>query len=145
MTEAASALQPLFRERGVRLEVEMGDGTHVEVDPAQVSRALRNVLTNAVQHAPAGSAVVLSAGHHGARQVLRVADRGPGIAPEDLPHVFERFYRADRSRGASAGGSGIGLTIARELARANGGDVWVELTGSSGTVFAIGLPVAARS
>jgi two-component system sensor histidine kinase BaeS len=145
MTEAASALQPLFRERGVRLEVEMGDGTHVEVDPAQVSRALRNVMTNAAQHAPAGSAVVLSAGHDGARQVLRVADRGPGIAPEDLPHVFERFYRADRSRGASAGGSGIGLTIARELARANGGDVWVELTGSSGTVFAIGLPVAARS
>jgi two-component system sensor histidine kinase BaeS len=145
MTEAASALQPLFRERGVRLEVEMGDGTHVEVDPAQVSRALRNVMTNAAQHAPAGSAVVLSAGHDGARQVLRVADRGPGIASEDLPHVFERFYRADRSRGASAGGSGIGLTIARELARANGGDVWVELTGSSGTVFAIGLPVAARS
>jgi two-component system sensor histidine kinase BaeS len=145
MTEAASALQPLFRERGVRLEVEMGDGTHVEVDPAQVSRALRNVMSNAVQYAPAGSAVVLSAGNDGTRQVLRVADRGPGIAPEDLPHVFERFYRADRSRGASAGGSGIGLTIARELARANGGDVWVELTGSSGTVFAIGLPVAARS
>jgi two-component system sensor histidine kinase BaeS len=71
-----------------------------------------------------------------------VTDAGPGIAAEDLPHVFERFYRADRSRqaGERRGGSGIGLTIARELLAANGGTVQVERTGPEGTTFAIGLP-----
>jgi signal transduction histidine kinase len=74
--------------------------------------------------------------------VVRVADAGQGIAADDLPHIFERFYRADRARQAASprAGSGIGLTIARELLRANGGEVWVERTGPDGTVFAIGLP-----
>jgi signal transduction histidine kinase len=74
--------------------------------------------------------------------LVRVTDAGPGIEPADLPHVFERFYRADRSRqaGTSQGGSGIGLTIARELLAANGGSVDVERTGSEGTTFVIGLP-----
>lgn len=76
---------------------------------------------------------------------IRVTDAGPGIAEADLPHVFERFYRADRSRqpGAADGGSGIGLTIARELLAANGGSIQVERTGPGGTTFAIDLPAGA--
>jgi len=74
--------------------------------------------------------------------VIRITDAGPGIAPEDLPHVFERFYRADQARGAGEprSGSGIGLTIARELLAANGGRIGVEQTGPGGTTFTIGLP-----
>ena len=77
--------------------------------------------------------------------LLRVTDAGPGIAAEDLPHVFERFYRADQARGAGEprSGSGIGLTIARELLAANGGRISVERTGPGGTTFAIALPRAA--
>ena len=75
---------------------------------------------------------------------LTIADDGPGIAESDLPHVFERFYRADVSRG-STGGSGIGLTIARELLAANGGSIEVERTGPSGTTFLVSLPSASPS
>lgn len=77
----------------------------------------------------------------GTRAEIRVTDEGPGIAEEDVPNVFERFYRADRSRGRSAG-SGIGLTVARELIAANRGSVEIESTGAAGTTFRIALPPA---
>ena len=146
VADARSALEPLFRERGVTLTVpEPLSEANVHVDPVQVARALRNVLTNAAQHAPAGSEVSLQVAAAPGTVTIRVTDAGPGIAEQDLVHVFERFYRADRSRqpGASNGGSGIGLTIARELLAANGGSIEVERTGPDGTSFAIGLPVAA--
>jgi two-component system OmpR family sensor kinase len=73
---------------------------------------------------------------------IRISDSGPGIPAVDLPHVFERFYRADVSRGAAPSGSGIGLTIARELLAANGGAIEVERTGPSGTTFLVRLPLA---
>ncbi len=72
---------------------------------------------------------------------IRITDEGPGIADEDLPYIFERFYRADRSRGRTPG-SGIGLTVARELIVANGGSVDVEATGPTGTTFRVTLPAA---
>jgi two-component system sensor histidine kinase BaeS len=142
------ALAPLFRERGVQLAVSTVPpqlGGHI--DAIQVERALRNVLTNAAQHSAEGATVHVSVEAEGSRALIRVTDAGPGIAPADLPHVFERFYRADRSRQAVAshGGSGIGLTIARELLAANGGSVEVENTGPGGTTFVIGLPPAKES
>jgi signal transduction histidine kinase len=81
---------------------------------------------------------------------VRVTDAGPGIAAQDLPHVFERFYRADRSRATdpSTGrraGSGLGLTIARELLAANGGSIAVERTGPDGTTFVLMVPAAGRA
>ncbi|MGH2454985.1 MAG: sensor histidine kinase, partial [Candidatus Limnocylindria bacterium] len=148
LAEAAQALEPLFRDRGVVLELTSPAGDLVvEVDRVQVGRALRNVLTNAAQHSPSGAAVTLGADRAAGSIMVRVVDRGAGIAADDLPHVFERFYRADRARGGGQahGGSGIGLTIARELLRANGGDVRVERTGPEGTTFAISLPAAGRA
>jgi two-component system sensor histidine kinase BaeS len=111
----------------------------VVADPGQLARALRNVLANAVQHSPAGAEVRITV----APGSIRVADAGPGIASEDLPFVFERFYRADPSRGGARSGSGIGLTVARELVAANGGSIEVERTGADGTTFLIRLPSAA--
>jgi signal transduction histidine kinase len=143
------AMEPLFRERDVALRVERLPAVALLVDPTQVGRALRNVLSNAAQHSPRGAGVSLDAEALADAVLLRVADEGPGIAAQDLPHVFERFYRADPARSAASregdaarSGSGIGLTIARELLAANGGAIEVERTGPDGTVFALRLPRA---
>jgi two-component system sensor histidine kinase BaeS len=140
--EATQALEPYSRERAVRLRTDPVPEATLEVDPTQVGRALRNVLSNAIQHSPADGEVVVSAEALPDDVVVRVADVGSGIAADDLPHVFERFYRADPSRsgGAQSTGSGIGLTIARELLAANGGSIQVERTGPEGTIFALRLP-----
>jgi two-component system sensor histidine kinase BaeS len=145
------AMEPFFRERDVALRVQQLPEVALLVDTTQVARALRNVLSNAAQHSPRGGSVRLDAEALPDELLLRVTDEGPGIAAEDLPHVFERFYRADPARsagtpsddGATRSGSGIGLTIARELLAANGGAIEVERTGPDGTVFALRLPRAA--
>ena len=146
--EALQALAPLFAERQVQADAIPAEGLMVVADPTQVARALHNVLTNAAQHAPSGSRVSVSAEASSGAILLRVSDQGAGIPGEEVPHIFERFYRADPARhrqpegGASRSGSGIGLTIARELLRANGGEIWVEQTGADGTTFALRLPAA---
>ena len=154
LAEAASALDGLYRERGVKLEVEpAAPDLAAWADPAYLGRALRNVMTNAAQHTPSGKAVrvtATSAGEVGDRVQIRVIDQGPGIPAEDLPHVFERFYRADPARAAqpatSAGAgsrAGIGLTIARELLAPGGGAISVERTGSDGSTLLLDLPARA--
>jgi signal transduction histidine kinase len=138
-------MEPFFRERGVVLTVDpVAAGLAVNADPTQVGRALRNVLANAAQHSPAGSTVRVAVERAAGEVLTRVSDAGPGIAEDDLPHVFERFYRADQARGAAepSSGSGIGLTIARELLAANGGRIAIEKTGPQGTTLLIGLPAA---
>lgn len=138
--EIVAALDGLLRERSVSAAVA-GSEVGITGDRGQLARAIRNVVTNAIQHAPRGSEVRVSV-TDGARPALRVTDAGPGIDAEDLPFVFERFYRADRSRGGGRSGSGIGLTVARELIGANGGSIEVESSGPGGTTFAIRLPGA---
>jgi signal transduction histidine kinase len=141
--EARRAIEPLFREADVQVEVgELASSLNVEVDPTQVGRALRNVLANAAQHSPKGATVRVAVEGAGSDVELRISDAGPGIAAEDLSHIFERFYRADQARGAGEprSGSGIGLTIARELLAANGGRISVERSGPDGTTFLIVLP-----
>jgi two-component system sensor histidine kinase BaeS len=145
LTEVQRAIEPLFRERGVEIEVAQAPPSlRVEVDSTQVGRALRNVLANAAQHSAPGATVHVAVEAASGEALVRVSDAGPGIAQEDLSHVFERFYRADQARGAGEprSGSGIGLTIARELLAANGGRIAVERTGPDGTTFAIVLPMA---
>ena len=136
--EITDSLDGLLREREVRAEVS-GDATAL-VDRGHVARALRNVVTNAIQHSPGAGTVRVEMSAAGGAALVRVRDSGPGIADEDLPYVFERFYRADRSR-ARIPGSGIGLTVARELVVANGGSLEVESTGARGTTMLLTLPV----
>ena len=138
--EVVGALDRLLREQDVSVAVHGADAA-TSADRGQLGRALRNVITNAVQHAPAGSEVRIDV-LDGPVATIRIADAGAGIAPEDLPFVFERFYRADRSRGGGRTGSGIGLTVARELVGANGGSITVDSSGPDGTTFVIGLPRA---
>jgi two-component system sensor histidine kinase BaeS len=136
--EIAAGLEGLLRERAVTVDLA-GTAGPVHADRGHLARALRNVITNAIQHSPPGGAVTVVLADAPGEATVRVRDRGVGIADEDLPHVFERFYRADRARGAH-GGSGIGLTVARELLAANDGSIEVESTGAEGTTFRIVLP-----
>lgn len=136
--EIVAGLEGLLRERRVEVDISAAAGP-VHADRGHLERALRNVVTNAIQHSPPGSEVSVRLTDATTAVTVRVRDQGAGIAGEDLPHVFERFYRADRARGAH-GGSGIGLTVARELIAANGGTVEVESTGPDGTTFRIVLP-----
>ncbi len=144
VAETARGVEALARERGVSLVVDPATPLFSAVDPDQLARAARNVVTNAIQHSPSGGTVRVRLWASPTEVEVRIADQGPGIAAEDLPHVFERFYRADRARARGDGprrsGSGLGLTIARELLGANGGRVAVERTGPDGTTFLIGLP-----
>lgn len=139
LRDVEQALAGLAAERSVQLVVAAdAAGNEIEADRQQVARALRNIVMNAIQHTPPGGVVRVTA--RGSE--IRIADGGPGIAQADLPHVFERFYRADRARGAAPGarsGSGIGLTIARDLLDANRASVAVERTGPDGTTFVVTL------
>jgi signal transduction histidine kinase len=122
--------------------VHAADGT-VQADPDRAIQILANYLSNALRYAPAGSTVRLSA-EVGSREVLiGVADDGPGLTPEQLGQVFERFYRPDPSRSRALGGSGIGLAIARALAEAMGGRAWATSAGRGhGSTFWLALPAA---
>jgi len=143
VADVTQALQGLFRERDVTVRTTRPDGElPVVADRGHVERAIRNVITNAAQHSPAGAEVLVALDAAPGATTVRVIDHGVGIPTENLPHVFERFYRADRSRSAAGPppGSGIGLTIARELLAANGGSIEVERTGPDGTTFLIRLP-----
>ena len=139
--EAARALEARAREDEVRIVVAVSDGLAAWADAGHVARALQNVVANAIAHSPAGAEVAIEGEADGREVAIRVRDAGPGIDPADVPHVFERFYRADRARTGSPGaGHGLGLTIARELLVANGGRIEVEATGSAGTTFRLTLP-----
>ena len=100
-----------------------------------------NLLANALRYTPSGGCVTLSAEAHDFFVQLGVRDTGIGISAEHLPHIFERFYRVDKSRARQSGGTGIGLTIARHLVYAQGGEIWVESGGpGQGATFYVTLP-----
>jgi two-component system sensor histidine kinase BaeS len=116
----------------------------VDVDLQRIMQVLQNLLTNALRHTPEGGQITVSARRTPDGLVaISVEDTGAGIAPEDLPHIFERFYRADSSRSRATGGSGLGLTIARRLVETHGGQIGVESTVGQGSRFTFTLPVAA--
>jgi signal transduction histidine kinase len=113
------------------------------IDSEQISRALSNLVSNALRYTPAGGRVTLRAMRVAAGVALVVRDTGAGIAPEHVPNVFERFYRADSSRQQATGGSGLGLAIVRSLVVAHGGTASVTSTIGQGTTFLLTLPIAA--
>jgi two-component system sensor histidine kinase BaeS len=113
----------------------------VLADPVRLRQVAGNLLSNAVRHTPPGGTVALRAGVTGPDLVIEVSDTGTGIAPDDLPYIFDRFWRADRSRGRDTGGSGLGLAIVRDLAAAHGGTVNAVSTLAAGTTVTVRVPV----
>ena len=133
-----------FHDKGVALHVAIDpDLPDVLADPARITQVLVNILGNALQYTPAGGEAWVSAKQVGDEVQFLVQDTGRGIPPGDLPHIFDRFYRVDKSRARASGGSGIGLTISRHIVEAHGGRIWAESQGAGrGSVFGFTLPVA---
>jgi signal transduction histidine kinase len=129
-------------QAGVRLALT-GEPILVEVDPMRMEQVLGNLLANALRHTPSGGEIRITVGRSadGNKARVEVADSGEGIPAESLPLVFERFYRADRSRARSEGGAGLGLAITRQLVRAHGGEIAASNRPQGGAVFTIQLPL----
>ncbi len=144
--QATGKMWPQAQAKGVRLDVRTPDGLpSIEVDPDRISQVLANLLSNALRHTPADGAVAVTLERvneeSGSCLRVSVADSGPGIPAADLPFVFDRFYRADRSRSRSTGGSGLGLTIVKQLVEAHGGRVWASMSqASQGATFYFTVP-----
>jgi heavy metal sensor kinase len=141
VADAGRAAGVLAEARGVAVTVAAAEECPFDGDEDLLGRMVRNLVDNAVRHAPAGSAVrlTLDCGPDGYR--IEVADEGPGIPPEAQPHVFERFFRADTARDRAEGGAGLGLSIARWAAEAHGGRLQLVRSGPSGTAFAAVFPL----
>jgi signal transduction histidine kinase len=140
---AAAAVAAQARVKDVRLDLALQASLpRVALDSDRIAQVLRNLLSNALRHTPSGGRVALALRAEDGRAVVEVSDTGAGIPPEALPHVFDRFYRADPSRSRATGGSGLGLAIARQLVRAHGGDITVQSTPRDGTTFRFWLPLS---
>jgi len=131
---------PLWQARGLAVRLDLPEGLRVWADPEWAGRALGNLLENAIQFTPAGGEVRVRAWSEGEWVAVEVADTGPGIPPEDLPRIFERFYRGRRHRGG--GGSGLGLAIARHAVEAHGGRIQAFSEPGRGARFVFTLPAA---
>jgi signal transduction histidine kinase len=138
-------------EQGVALLADVGDQLPpVLADPDRVRQVLHNLVANALRYTPAGGTITVGAAMqaqddmpgHAPFVRFTVCDTGQGIAAEDLPHVFERFWRADRSRSRDQGGSGLGLAIAKQLVEAHGGQIGVDSRMGAGSQFWFRLPAA---
>ncbi len=126
---------------GVRLTVSADEAALVDADPVRLRQMTGNLLSNAIRHTPRGGTVALCARATEGSVRIDVADTGVGIAPDELPHVFERFWRAEKSRSRQTGGSGLGLSIVRKLAEAHGGTVTAHSAPGAGAVFRLTLPL----
>ena len=144
LSDTLSALRPLADRRGVRLGGHVSSGIDpVMIDPEKIQRVLYNLLTNAVRHTPEGGEVQLTATVVGDMVRVSVSDSGEGIATEDLPHVFDRFYRGERARTRDHDGqrgAGLGLAIARGLIEAHKGTIEVDSQPGQGAQFVFTLP-----
>ena len=116
----------------------------VLLDPDQIQRVLYNLVQNAIRHTPADGSVIVETIDIGPEIQINIADNGEGIAQDDLPHVFERFYRSDKSRSRDTGGAGLGLAISKRLVETHGGRIWVAQPPDGGSVFSFTLPKASR-
>ncbi|GAA2525310.1 sensor histidine kinase [Winogradskya humida] len=126
----------------VPLALECEGDPEVMVDPVRLRQLVGNLVSNAVRHTPPGGSVTVRSRVLDGRLTIEVADTGTGIAAADLPKVFDRFWRADESRSRSTGGSGLGLSIARQIAGAHGGTITVESAPGVGTTFTVSLKMS---
>jgi len=141
--QAVAAVEAKERASGVSLAVELPEKLPpVNIDPRRIGEVLRNLLENAVAHTGKGDTVTVAARQLDRLVEIGVTDTGEGIPAKDLPNIFERFYRVDKSRTRATGGSGLGLTIARRLVEAHGGKIEVQSEPGEGSRFSFTVPVA---
>ncbi len=136
LTRAAAGLQARAEDRHVRICLSgPAEGCFAEGDADLLERAIENLLDNAIRCSQEGGKVEVSWHQEGERAVFSVADSGPGIPAQDLPHLFEPMYRGDASRSAKTGGAGLGLSIAKRVLEAHGGDLVAANRAGGGAEF----------
>ncbi len=146
LRSAVERFRPAADMKGITLGLEMPDELPLtEADPDRLNQIIFNLLSNALRHTPEGGRIMVrgAATRRGGHDdiAVSVVDTGEGIAAEDLPHIFDRFWRTDRARSREKGGTGLGLAIARSLVEAHGGRIWVESKLGQGATFTFSVPV----
>jgi heavy metal sensor kinase len=139
LRDTLEQLGPLAAEREIQLHADLQPAACLG-DPAALAILATNLLANAIQHNRDGGSVFVRCERHGQSTTLTVRDDGPGIGPADLPHIFERFYRADKARASADGHAGLGLAIARTIVENHGGTITAQSTPGEGAVFTVTLP-----
>ncbi len=152
--KAIARHQTAATEKEIALTTDLPDELPLaDVDEQRISQTVNNLLTNALRHTEHGGRIVVAAKNGSVATsdkatkttpmlTVSIADTGSGIPPEEIPYIFERFYRLDKSRSRASGGSGIGLAIVKQLVEAHGGKVWAESTVGKGTTFYFTVPVS---
>jgi len=142
---AVEAARTRATTKGIIMAVELPEKLpHCDIDSQRIGQVIRNLLYNAITHTPKGGTITITANQFNRSVEISVADTGSGISAADLPNIFERFYRADKSRARSTGGSGLGLTIARRLVEAHGGKIGVDSEPGKGSRFFFTVPLVNR-
>jgi signal transduction histidine kinase len=145
VSDAIGSFSPRMKSKQVDITGEVDPALDpVWIAPREISRVLHNLLENALRHTPPGGAIHVQGKLEDDRIHLAIQDSGEGIPPDDLPHVFERFYRGEKSRsraGFQRGGAGLGLAIARGFVEAHGGRIWAESPADVGTTVHVVLPL----
>lgn len=142
--EVDKALELVSRgiaDKKLNISIEIPDDLVVDAEPASLERALRNLIENAVKYNVPGGSVRIEGGRTAREVRLRISDTGTGISESDLPRIFERFYRADRSRSRESGGSGLGLSIAKHVIERHGGRLEAQSQPQKGSTFTVTLPL----
>jgi len=141
---ACATVRDRYAAKGVSLDAHIPEPVRLWADPQRLAQILGNLLDNALRHTAAGGHVIIGVQNRGADVDLTVTDDGDGVGAEHLPHLFERFYRADVARNREKGGAGIGLAIAKALTEAHGGHLTVDSQGlGRGSTFTVTLPTRA--
>lgn len=133
--------KPRFRKKGINFNAKTpSDLPEVKADKHRLDQIIVNLLTNAIQYTPDGGKVEVTAKAINGFIQLEISDTGIGISPKDIPHIFERFYRGDKSRSRETGGTGIGLAIVKEIVQSHGGEISVKSEEGRGTTFTFTIP-----
>jgi len=146
VTQAAAMRQELADAKGISLKIELTDiSPQANIDSRRIIQLLLNLIDNSIRHTPDGGTITIATKKFDERIEISVGDTGEGIPAEDLPNVFERFYRVDKSRTRATGGTGLGLTIAKRIVEAHGGEIQVQSELGKGSSFAFSLPITTES
>lgn len=143
LSDVVDHLRVVAEDKGIAMETNRLDPTYVEADPDRIRRVAVNVLDNAIKYTGAGGRITVNVRSEGELAIISVSDTGVGIPPEHLPHIFERFYRADPARGDEIRGTGLGLAICKSTVAALGGEILAKSEQGAGAVIEVRLPLAA--
>ena len=139
--ENAHRLQPIADQKGQQIALTLSDPCDIYADRSKLNQVIYNLMENAVKYTQSGGLIRVSLVRQGRDAIFTVADNGPGIPKENLPHVFDRFYRVDKARSREKGGTGLGLSIVHQLVLLHGGAIRVESEEGKGASFIVELPL----